>query len=62
VIGSFAGVLIYTLVRIKFILPFINDYSATGTLYMLFLSFIAGSSERFIPSILTTYKIQDKEK
>lgn len=62
VIGSFAGVLIYTLVRIKFILPFINDYSATGTLYMLFLSFIVGSSERFIPSILSTYKIHDKEK
>jgi hypothetical protein len=61
IIGSFSGMLIYILVQIDFILPFLKDRSATSTLYFVVLAFIAGATERFIPSILNTYKISKQE-
>jgi hypothetical protein len=61
IIGFMSGSLIYIMIKAGIILPFINDLSSAHTLYFIFIAFIAGATERLIPSIISTYKLSKKE-
>lgn len=62
IVGVTSGALIYIMIKANIILPIINDLSYAHTLYYIFSAFVAGATERLIPSILSTYSLTKQEE